>query len=168
MKKKILSIALVLTGLMGTTAMAQSPTTTRQQTEQTATRPAKKAKANPFEGLNLSEKQQSDLKVLNESRKTERQKKADQKKAEKKAERQAMREQNKKDKQEYLAKIKEILTPEQYVQFLENAYMTQGKRAVGGPRGGKHGMRPGKQANNDRKQQGKRGQRAAATAPAAN
>ena len=66
MKKKILSIALVLAGLMGSSAMAQSPSTTQQATQTVASAPNAKKMANPFEGLNLSEKQQAELKALRE------------------------------------------------------------------------------------------------------
>ena len=96
--------------------------------------------ANPFEGLNLSEKQQAELKALREGCKAERQKIAEKERAEKKE----MKEQRKKDAKEYLAKVKEILTPQQYVQFLENAYLNQGGRPFGSPRSGKQGNAPGK------------------------
>jgi len=164
MKKKILSIALVLAGLMGTSAMAQSPSTTPQPTCQQAC-PAKakaKAKANPFEGLNLSEKQQAELNALREGCKAERQKIAAQEKAEKKE----MREQRKKDNKEYLGKIKDILTPEQYVQFLENAYLNQGNRPFSPRMGGKQ-AKDGKHAKN-RKQHGRHGQRTNASQPTQN
>lgn len=159
MKKKILSIALVLAGLMGTSAMAQSPSTA-QQVAQTATTAAtpKANKVSPFDGLNLSEKQQAEIKALREGCKVERQKIAEQEKAEKKE----MKEQRKKDTKEYLAKVKEILTPDQYVQFLENAYMTQSNRPFGSFQGGKQGMRQarnGKQSGQQRAQKGQKGQR---------
>ena len=118
MKKKILSIALVLAGLMGSSAMAQSPSTTQQATQTVASAPNAKKMANPFEGLNLSEKQQAELKALREGCKAERQKIAEKERAEKKE----MKEQRKKDTKEYLAKVKEILTPDQYVQFLAVSY----------------------------------------------
>ncbi|MEZ3559928.1 MAG: hypothetical protein K1V86_10760 [Duncaniella sp.] len=156
MKKKILSIALVLAGLMGSSAMAQSPSAPQQATQTVATPNAKKM-ANPFEGLNLSEKQQAELKALREGCKAERQKIAEKERAEKKE----MKEQRKKDAKEYLAKVKEILTPQQYVQFLENAYLNQGGRPFGSPRGGKQGMR---QARNG-KQAGQRAQRTNASHP---
>ena len=170
MKKKILSIALVLAGLMGTSAMAQSPATTQQQ-QQTCQQQTCTAtpKANPFEGLNLSEKQQAELKALREGCKAEREKIAAQEKAEKKE----MREQRKKDTKEYLGKIKDILTPEQYVQFLENAYLNHGNRPFSAQRGGKQAMRQGKQGKNGKQamrqgKQGQRGQRANASQPAQN
>lgn len=166
MKKKILSIALVLAGLMGSSAMAQSPSTTQQATQTVAAAPNAKKMANPFEGLNLSEKQQAELKALREGCKAERQKIAEKERAEKKE----MKEQRKKDTIEYLAKVKEILTPDQYVQFLENAYLNQGGRPFGSPRSGKQGMRQarnGKQAG-QRAQKGQRAQRTNASLPTQN
>ena len=80
---------------------------------------------------------------------------------EKQEEKKEMKEQRKKDAKEYLAKVKKILTPQQYVQFLENAYLNQGGRPFGSPRGGKQGMR---QARNG-KQAGQRAQRTNASHP---
>lgn len=169
MKKKILGIALVLASLIGTSAMAQSPSNPQQQPSQTTISPAAKAMANPFDGLNLTEKQQSELKALQEECKAERQKIAKQKKDERKQ----IKEQRKNNAKEYLAKIKGILTPEQYVQFLENAFLNKGACPFGRPKNGKHGMRPGKynidgRQADKRKPYGQRGQRAAANAPVQN
>lgn len=157
MKKKILSIALVLAGLMGTSAMAQSPATPQQTTTQATSRPAAKNRPNPFDGLNLSEKQQAEIKALREGCKAERQKIAEKEKAEKKE----MKEQRMKDAKEYLAKVKDILTPEQYVQFLENAYLNQGGRSFGANKANKHGIRAGKNGKHaqNRKANGQKGQR---------
>lgn len=143
MKKTILSFALVLAGLMGSTAMAQSPvalgTNNQVQSSKCTACPADK-KASPFDGLNLSEKQQAELKALRDGCKAERAKIA----AKEKADRKEMVEQRKKDQKEYLGKIKEILTPEQYVQFLENCYLNNGIGRPFGHHGDKKGMRPGK------------------------
>lgn len=181
MKKTFLSIAIVLASLMGTsTAFAQTATTTTDATTQRMKGDKKGAKEayNPFEGLNLSEKQQSELKALRESCKAERTKladkaKADQQKvkAEKQAEMKQMKEQRMKAKKDYLAKIKGILTADQYVQFLENSFLNQqsssqmGKR-MGQAQPGQKGMKQGKdgQKNKDgqkskNSQNGKRGDR---------
>lgn len=149
MKKTILSFALVLAGLMGSSAMAQSPvalgTNSQQQTSACTQCPAAK-KANPFDGLDLTEKQQAELKALRDGCKAERAKIAAKEKAEKKE----MIEQRMKDQKEYLGKIKEILSPEQYVQFLENCYLNNGAGRPFGHRGGKDGMRPGKPGKDGR------------------
>lgn len=149
MKKKILSIALVLAGLVGSTAIAQTPSSDNssvQQTEQSVSKKDKKGKKdrgqrpNPFEGLNLTEKQQSELKALSEGVRAERAKIESKEKTDKKE----MIEQRKKDEKEYLGKIKEILSPEQYVQFLENSFLNNRNARPFGMNQGKQGMRPGK------------------------
>lgn len=94
-----------------------------------------------FEGLNLTDAQKEQIKGLCQKRQGDRAAKAQAKresKARAKAERRAAREQERK---EYLAMLKGILTPEQYVQFLENSYA---KGSFKGPkRQGKKGHRKG-------------------------
>lgn len=77
---------------------------------------------NPFEGLNLTENQQAKLNDLKsefckkqENRKAEGQQKMDKNKKDDK-----QRPDRRQAKREYLAKVKSILTPDQYVTFLEN------------------------------------------------
>lgn len=73
----------------------------------------------PFEGLNLTDTQKQQLKELSEKQKqarTEAKKEKAERKAEKKADRKAL-------KRARLDEIKNILTPEQYVTFLENNYL---------------------------------------------
>ena len=78
---------------------------------------------NPFEGLNLTAEQQSKIDALKEECKAQ--------KSEFKKDAKAKKQQLKKDakegranmKAEMLKKVKAILTPEQYVQFLENAFV---------------------------------------------
>ena len=172
MKKKILSIALVLAGLIGSTAVAQTSASTdssKAQTEQTVSKKDKKDKKdrkdrknkgqrfNPFEGLNLSEKQQAELKTLDDGIRAEKAKIEAKEKADKKD----MLEKRKNDEKEYLAKIKEILTPEQYVQFLENSFLSNRNARPFGKNPGKMGMRPGKDGKqgprSDRNKGGDRG-----------
>lgn len=160
MKKTFLSIAIVIASLMGAStlsAQTAAPTPTEQQGQRTDRGKAKGM--NPFEGLNLTEKQQSELKALAESRRAEMSKQKDQKKQDMKA----MKEKRQNARKEYLAKIKGILTPEQYVQFLENSWLksgNQGRANMGskGQKAGKDGKTPG---NNGKKGQrdGKKGQR---------
>lgn len=156
MKKKILSIAVLLAAFMGSTAIAQTPATTVQTQKSERMAQRREARPNPFEGIDLTEKQQAEMKALREGIMAERKKIASEEKAEKKD----MLEQRKKDTKEYLAKIKEILTPEQYVQFLENSYLNQ----VSSPFGmqpGKHGQRPGMDGQQGQRpgKDGKKGQR---------
>ncbi|MCM1051793.1 MAG: Spy/CpxP family protein refolding chaperone [Paenibacillus sp.] len=152
MKKKLFSIALAFACLAGPVAVsAQTPASTPQNKEQKACcKDGKQQKRpNPFDGLNLSEKQQSELKALAESRRAEMKKNDADRKA-RKAEDKAKKQQAKADKmqarKDYLAKIKGILTPEQYVQFLENSFLNdRGGMVMGhGKKGKMHHSKPGK------------------------
>lgn len=160
MKKKIFSIALVLAGMMGTTAIAQTPSsnTTPAAKEQGCPACQRGKQYNPFEGLNLTDKQQNDLKALRESRKADIKKEM----SDKKADRKAMREQAQKNRKDYLAKIKGILTAEQYVQFLENSYLNN-RAGVGS--NNRKDMRNGNKKDGKKGMRGNRqgGQRPAAT-----
>lgn len=75
---------------------------------------------NPFEGLNLTETQKTQLKELRSSMPCGK----DRQKCDKKDGR-VDRSQCKRD---FLAKVKAILTPEQYVTFLENNFADRGAR----------------------------------------
>lgn len=76
---------------------------------------------NPFEGLNLSKDQESKLQALRQQCKADRQAAQKQDKAER---RQARNDQRRK----MLNDIKAILSPEQYVQFLENNFVNGGQK----------------------------------------
>ncbi|MDE7410705.1 MAG: hypothetical protein K2M94_01545 [Paramuribaculum sp.] len=90
---------------------------------------------NPFAGLQLTEQQQAALKAIPCPREVMKQAKQDCK-ADKKACENTNKAQVCKDiKKNYLNQVKAVLTPEQYVQFLENTYMNQAP--------GKNGKRPG-------------------------
>ncbi len=160
MKKKIFSVALVLAGMMGTTAIAQTPSsnTTPAAKEQGCPACPRGKQYNPFEGLNLTDKQQNDLKALRESRKADIKKEM----SDKKADRKAMREQAQKNRKDYLAKVKGILTAEQYVQFLENSYLNN-RAGVGS--NNRKDMRNGNKKDGKKGMRGNRqgGQRPAAT-----
>ena len=147
MKKTILSIAIIIGSLIGSSAIcAQTPAETPAAKETTAARPAPKA-YKPFEGLNLSEKQMSDLKALSD------------------AQREQLKQSNgprdaaklQQDRKDNLYKIKEILTPEQYIQFLENCYLNPQTQRMGQ---GQRGMRQGRDGQRGpRGDRGPRGQR---------
>ncbi len=153
MKKTILSIAVLLASMAGITASAQSQNACPQaKTECTSGNCTKKdaPKYNPFQGLNLTEKQQAELQALkpakgakcangeknascskNNQSCTKNKDKQQLSKAEKQAQRKQFAEQRLQNRRDYLAKVKNILTPEQYVQFLENSYVDQGMKAPG-------------------------------------
>lgn len=99
----------------------------------------------PFEGIELTSEQKTKLDALKDECDPQKQK-CDKAKADKqKAKKQEIAERQQAKRKEYLAKIKEILTPEQYVQFLENSFMQH--------RPDKKGFRP------DRKQKERKGHR---------
>lgn len=164
MKKTIFTLALAIISMTGLSAAAQTASTNRinksdnkTTTEQTTRKKADKEKApryNPFEGLNLTEKQQNELKALrstsSEAGKSQKGKVSrDSKngkelsKAEKQAKRQQRMEQKIQNRRDYLAKVKTILSPEQYVKFLENSYVdrnmkkAQGSKHISKRKGGK-------------------------------
>lgn len=126
--KKILIATLVLAAGIGS-AFAQKPAdcpttcTNGQQCTQAVKPRTPRPCINAFEGLNLTADQQAKIDAL----KTECQTRRDQAKAEQKADRQKERADRaanfKANRTEMLAKIKDILTPEQYVQFLENNFV---------------------------------------------
>ncbi|MBD5173133.1 MAG: hypothetical protein HDT08_00660 [Bacteroidales bacterium] len=101
-----------------------------------------KAKQGPclFENLNLTDGQKAKIKDLKESQMKARE--------DRKKEARAQRDNARKD---YLANLKTILTPEQYVQFLENNYMAAGKR------GGKDMKRGDRKGGKDMKSDFRKG-----------
>lgn len=115
MKKIITALtAVVLT--MGFSAQAQNE---QQQNPQMQECSLKEGKQTPrdcaFEGLNLTDAQKEQLKAVAK------------KHAESKKDKTAKKEARKEATRTYLAEIKAILTPEQYVQFLENSFVNKGK-----------------------------------------
>lgn len=85
---------------------------------------------NAFEGITLTSDQQTKLDALKADCKANREKC----KAYKKAAKEQARADRKQAKRDYLNKVKGILTPDQYVVFLENIVVSDGPR---------DGMRPG-------------------------
>lgn len=138
MKKSILSLAVLLASSVGFSAIAQNPCQpSKACTENNCkAKPCDKKDAPsycPFEGLNLTDKQKSELQSIAPAKPTKEQKA--QAKAEKQAKKKAKAECRQQARRDYLAKVKGILTPEQYLQFLENNYVNNIDRQ--GPRHGK-------------------------------
>lgn len=136
---------------------AKQPAATEQQCPMQ--RDGKKMQKCPFEGLNLSDAQKEQLKQLQESRRADFAKQKAAKKEAKQAAKSQKMADRKQARRDHLAKIKAILTPEQYVTFLENNFVDGGRHHKGmagkGRKAGK-GQMPGK----DRKgQPGHMGQR---------
>ena len=150
MKKKILSAAILLFGLTAISVSAQDATTaqtpeTEQCTPDCHGKKHKKAckadckegkrkdiraeKHDPFAGLDLTEEQKTQLNAVKEDMKAERKAAAEQAKVEGKDNKdrkdpRARRAEMEKVKADYLAKVKAILTPDQYVTFLENNFLS--------------------------------------------
>lgn len=137
MNKKIFAaVAVALAGAFAAPVFAQN-TCPRQGCDPAKCAPEKCTKADcknpcadakcPFDNLNLTADQKTKLKALNTER---RQKAAEARKDRKQC--------GKECRADYLAKVKEILTPEQYVKFLESNY-TDGAARPRQQMHGKHG-----------------------------
>ncbi len=141
MKKKIAAIAIVLAAFVSFNVSAQSVPDAAATAAAAKCPKAGNCKkmekkcANPFAGLNLTDAQKQALKDL----KTDRCKKKDVCKEKCKADsvkkccRAEKMAKDKNARTEYLSKVKAILTPEQYVQFLENSFVLcpMGKHKTG-------------------------------------
>lgn len=141
MKKKILSMALIAISMVAFTGKAQNATTVTP-CDNSANCPAQVCDtkqcpemSNLFHGINLTDAQKGQLKQLKEKNQAERKAKLEARKAEKQdkaakvaADRKARMDKRREVKKAYLVEIKNILTPEQYVQFLENNYVNASPR----------------------------------------
>lgn len=151
--KKIVIATLALAACVGTT-FAQQPAEnkaccTTGNAQQCDVKGRKACAPNPFEGLNLTAEQQTKIDALKAECKAGREKAQADKKADRQKQRTDRADARKAQRSEMLAKVKAILTPEQYVQFLENNFVN-GDRAPQGAHG--------KFAKNDRTKDNK-GQR---------
>lgn len=119
-----------------------------------------------LQGITLTEKQQAEIAALQANRKKDLQARRDQRDKDRKA----GFEQRQADRKNYLAELKKILTPEQYVQMLENNFVNgKGLRADGrkfdkNRKDGRNGKDQGRK--NDRKRGGNRQASRAASAAA--
>lgn len=183
MKKKILSIALLAMSLATFNGMAQTTTTDNNVKVENvkcnkADKKGQRPKMNPYEGLNLTDAQKTQLQQLDAKRrdafKQQKQAQKDQKqaqKAQKQEDKAARMEARKAAKKEYLEEVKAIIGPDQYVVFLENMYINAGNQQKGkammqGQRSGKQGMahnKSGKYKGNkngkNRSEKGQKGSR---------
>ena len=185
MKKKILGMALAAMALVAFNSNAQTATTASKDNAvkkecvngKKCTKEFRGAKANPFEGMNLTEAQKTKLQQLDDKRKADHKAKAEARKSARKADKQAgkqmskemkaqakeqMRAERKAAKKAYLAEVKSIVGNDNYVTFLENSYMDGGKgkckAGMGKGKGHKDGkgkMLKGGKKHGDRK--GKKG-----------
>lgn len=144
MKKKIMTIAIALSALCVLPSVAQNPNDNNagcNGRNETCTRA--KERPNPYTGIELTPEQQTSLQQLDRGRRESRRNAAEN------------------ARRDYLNKVKEVLTPEQYVIFLENVYVQapDGPAVRPGNRDGarREGNRDGNRSDGDRP--GNRGDR---------
>ena len=129
MKKTLLSVALLIAAVTGMTVNAQTPpASSNDNTTPVCNKPCDKKTAkryNPFEGINLTDKQKAELQALKSEKQSESQKTNGKCKKQGKDKKCTCKPQNKNSRREYLTKVKSILSPEQYVQYLENSYVAK-------------------------------------------
>ncbi len=95
-----------------------------------------------FEGITLTPEQQTKLKELRTNNDNQLKSRAKASKDARKANRAQADSVRRADRKNYLHSVKEILSPEQYVQFLENMAVNKPSGPVARePRGGRHDMR---------------------------
>lgn len=166
MKKKILSLALVAMSFVTFSSMAQNTAdatgAARNKKENVCTNPAdckqKRACVNPFEGINLTEAQQTKLQELSARQKAAREESAKARKDNKQRIDSTRMADRRASRKSYLQEVKEIIGHDQYVVFLENFYVNGGNntrkasfskmksdkaRASKGDRNGRKGNRHG-------------------------
>lgn len=137
MKKILLSAVVVTMSLFSFNAMAHGKQCDKKDCQKETCDKHKKCNKkvkhdcpNPFAGIELTQAQQAQLDALKESCPSKEMKKGDRKKN-----RQFRDSVAREAKVKHLAEVKKILTPEQYVQFLENQVLDAPKKA---PRHNKH------------------------------
>ncbi len=137
MNKKIFIAALGLCAIASTAAFAQQPGNSESNKKENRAKDRNVRRApeapNPFDGLNLSAEQQTKLDALKAERKANREAQAKLRQEARKAKRDGACA----ARAAQLAKIKKILTPEQYVKFLENSYLTPNKGKIAGKGNGR-------------------------------
>lgn len=126
MKKTIIALSVALISAIGFSAAAD--TTNNNDKKQNATctshnnstcNHAKQKTCGLFDGINLSADQKAKLEALqNKCRE-----KCTKDKADKKQQKETFKKKRLENRKNYLNEIKGILTPEQYVQFLENSFI---------------------------------------------
>lgn len=128
MKKTILIMIVAVATMFSFNSMAQSPKCEGKKCDKAMCDKSSKCEIgkgqhkhkacpNPFEGLNLTPEQQDKLKAMAPCGAKEQRKACQQ---EQRRHRQACDSIARAGKEKFLADVKSVLTPEQYVQFLEN------------------------------------------------
>lgn len=142
MKKNILGLAIIAMSMVSFSMMAQprqkaqcqkSEQCTPDGCKQEACKEKRGAMPNPFAGIELSDSQKAQLKELMTKRHEARKENMAARKAEKNHNDSARAEGFREMRKQHLQDIKSVLTPEQYVTFLENSVINAQQ--------GRHGMR---------------------------
>lgn len=189
MKKLILAVTCIALGISA--SFANPANDSKKDKKECDKKECKAPGCNPFEGLNLTDTQKKQLSEICPFGPGKDKKECDNKECTEKSTdkcdkaqapgqrrkfspeqadsmRRAMITKRLDARKNYLAKVKEILTPEQYTQFLENNFINAMPQMPGRDNGMKPGQRPGKNekmgAQNGRKQR-PRGQRPAPQTP---
>lgn len=174
MKKTILTAVIACVAMLGTTAMAQQPQNTDQTCTSATCNAPKKDKAskklfNPynevFAGLNLTPEQQAKVEKINAERQAKFLARRGQKQQGRQQADSTFRAQRAQEQRDYLTAVKGVLTPDQYVLFLEDIVVNGPQQPQMGQMGrgrqgkdmGKHGQRP--QHNGQRPQRNQQAQR---------
>ena len=153
MKKKILTFAFAAMTFIPFSGMAENPycggcpLTGKELCAEELRRDCRKD-CNAFDGITLTADQQGKLDALKEKNRKNRAEQRSRMKAERQR-RDSLRNENRYTvKKQYLKEVKEILTPDQYVMFLENAVMSspgfRGEKARTYPGPGRLGKDAGK------------------------
>ena len=146
MKRRILSIAFFAISALMITAVAEDKKENKPCEGKEMCKHHKMKKGhrharpifNPFEGIELSDKQKEQFKELAENRKANFEKMKKEKKEKKEGEKCGMRPNPREMGKAHLDDMKEILTSDQYVKYLENIALNQSMMNKKGHR--KHGF----------------------------
>lgn len=128
MKTKILALVLMALASGSAAVYAARPDNCPKQTCDRQAKCRLDSCTNPFrtafEGLDLTADQQTKLQALRQ----EHRDKMAKDRSERKKDRKEQADKQVQSRRDYLAGVKAILTPEQYLQFLENSYVNTGRR----------------------------------------
>lgn len=144
--KKFIVAATLAAGLLSaagaSAARPQCPVNANREAAVLANRPGdtcaqacRQPRFNPFEGIELTADQQTAIQNLNNTTCQNRQNARN----ERRERNEATRESRLQSRRDYLAQLKQILTPEQYVSFLENSYLNPRAGADNKARDGRRG-----------------------------